>query len=85
MPALQLSKEVENKIREFPDVDWSKVAEEAIISKSFELRLSRSKELQKALLNALASKSKLTEKGAIELANKIDEGISKELKEKGLL
>ncbi len=85
MPTLQLSKEVENKIREFPEVDWSKVAEEAIISKSFELRLSRSKELQKALLNALASKSKLTEKDAIELANKIDEGISKELKEKGLL
>lgn len=85
MPTLQLSKEVENKIREFPEVDWSKVAEEAIISKSFELRLSRSKELQKALLNALASKSKLTEKGAIELTNKIDEGISKELREKGLL
>lgn len=85
MPALQLSKEVEKKIREFPEVDWSKVAEEAIISKSFELRLSRSKELQKALLNALASKSKLAEKGAIELANKIDEGISKELKEKGIL
>lgn len=85
MPTLQLSKEVENKIREFPEVDWSKVAEEAIVSKSFELRLSRSKELQKALLEALASKSKLTEKDAIELANKIDEGISKELKEKGIL
>jgi len=85
MHTLQLSKEVENKIREFPEVDWSKVAEEAIISKSFELRLSRSKGLQKALLNSLASKSKLTEKDAIELANKIDEGISKELKEKGLL
>ena len=85
MPTLQLSKEVENKIREFPEVDWSKVAEEAIISKSFEIRFSRSKELQKALLNALASKSKLPEKDAIELANKIDEGISEELKEKGLL
>jgi len=84
MSILQLSKELENKIREFPEVDWSKVAEEAIKAKAFELRLSRSKELQKALLEALASKSKLTEKDALELGKKVSNGISKELEEKGI-
>lgn len=82
---LQLSKELEEKIKEFPEVDWSTVAEEAIKAKTFELRLSRSKELQKALLESLASKSKLTEKDALGLSKKVDEGISKELKEKGLI
>ena len=82
---LQLSKESEEKIKEFPGVDWSNVAEEAIMAKTFELKLSRSRELQKALLEALASKSKLTEKDALELGRKVDEGISKELKEKGLI
>lgn len=82
---LQLSKELEEKIREFPEVDWSNVAEEAIKAKTFELKLSRSRELQRALLEALASKSKLTEKDALELGRKVDEGISKELKEKGLI
>jgi len=82
---LQLSKELEEKIREFPEVDWSNVAEEAIKAKTFELKLSRSKGLQKALLEALASKSKLTEKDALELGRKVNEGISKELKEKGLI
>ena len=85
MPILQLSKELENKIREFPEVDWSKVAEEAIKAKAFELRLSRSKELQKALLEALASKSKLTEKDALELGKKVSNGISKELEGKGIV
>lgn len=85
MPTLQLTKKVDAKIKEFPQVDWSKVAEEAIEAKAFELRLSRTKELQKALLEALASKSKLTEKGALELGRKVGEGISNELKEKGLI
>ncbi len=70
---------------EFPEVDWREVAEEAIKIKAFELRLSRSKKLQKALLEALASKSKLTERDALELGSKVNEGISKELKEKGLI
>ena len=85
MPILQLSKKLEDKMREFPEVDWSKIAEEAIEARAFELRLSRSKELQKALLIALSSKSKLTEKDALELGNKVNEGISKELEKKGLI
>ena len=85
MPILKLSKELENKIKEFPGVDWTEVAEEAIKAKAFELRLSRSKELQKALLEALASKSKLTEKDALELGKKVSNGISKELEEKGIV
>jgi len=85
MRLLQLPKELEDKMMEFPEVDWSKVAEEAIEARAFELKLSRSKELQRALIEALASKSKLTEKDALELGSKVNEGISRELKEKGLL
>ena len=85
MASLQLSKELENKMREFPEVDWLKVTEEAIKAKTFELKLARSKELQRALMESLASKSKLTEKDALELGNKINEGISKELEENGLI
>ena len=85
MKSLQLSKELEDKIKEFPEVDWSKVAEEAIKARAFELRLSRSKELQRALLEALASKSKLTEKDALELGMKVNEGVSNELKERRLM
>ncbi len=85
MTSLQLSKELEKNMKEFPEVDWLNVAEEAIRAKAFEIRLRRSKELQRALLEALASKSKLTEKDAVELGIKINEGLSKELKEKGLI
>lgn len=85
MVSLQLSKELENNIKEFPEIDWLKVAEEAIKAKAFEIRLARSKELQKALLEALASKSKLTEKDASGLGLKASEGLSKELKGKGLI
>ena len=84
MSLLQISKELENKMKEFPEVDWSKVTEEAINAKSFELRLSRSKELQRALIKSLASKSKFTEKDALEFGNKVNKGISKELEERGL-
>lgn len=85
MAPLQLSKELEKKMMEFPDVDWSKVTEEAISAKAFELKLSRSKELQRALIESLASKSKLTEKSALDLGNKVSSGISKELEEAGLI
>ena len=85
MTSLQLSKELEDNMKEFPEVDWSKVAEEAIKVKAFEVRLSRSKELQRMLLEVLASKSKLTQKAALEIARKVDDGLSRELKEKGLI
>ena len=89
MAELQLSKESEDEIKEFPKVDWSKVAEEAIKARAFELRLSRSKELQKALLEAISSKSKLSEeeadKFAVELGRKIKKGRFAELKKMGLV
>lgn len=85
MASLQLSKELEKNMDEFPEVDWSKVAEEAIRVKAFEIKLTKSKELQKALLEALASKSKLTEKEASDLGFKVSEGFSKELKENDLI
>ncbi len=85
MTLLELSNELKTKMMEFPEVDWSKVAEEAITAKAFELRLSKSKELQKAVLNSLALKSRLTENDAKVLADKIESGISVELNEKGIL
>ena len=85
MSLLQVSKELENKMKEFPEVDWSKVTEEAINAKAFELKLSRSKELQRALIESLASKSKLTERDALDFGNRVNEGISKELEERDLI
>ena len=85
MAELQLSKESEDKIKEFPEVDWTKVAEEAIKAKAFELSLNSSKKLRLSILKLLASKSKLTEKDALELGNKVNEGIAKRLKEEGLI
>ena len=85
MAELQLSKESEDEIKEFPKVDWSKVAEEAIKAKAFELSLNSSKKLRLSILKLLASKSKLTEKDALELGNKVNEGIAKRLKEEGLI
>jgi len=85
MPSLELSEELENKMREFPEVDWPEVAEESIKAKAFELSLNSSKKIRLSILKLLASKSKLTEKDALELGNKVNEGIAKRLKEEGLI
>ncbi len=65
--------------------DWQKIALEAIISRAFELRLEKSRKLQRAIFEMLASKSKLTRKDALELGSKLNEGLLKELKERKLL
>jgi len=65
--------------------DWKKIALEAIASRAFELRLEKSKKLQRAIFEMLASKSKLTRKDALELGSKLNEGLLKELKERRLL
>jgi len=47
--------------------------------------LKKSKELQRFILESLSAKSKLTLEDAIELGNKVKEGMLEETKEKGLI
>lgn len=77
---IPLSEELKQDIEEFPEVDWVAIVREALIAKAFALQLSKSKALQKAVFKTLIAKSKLTEKDAKELANKVNEGMFRELK-----
>lgn len=81
---VEVPDKLEREMEELPE-NWSEIALEAIKLKIFESHLSKSKELQRAVLEALASKSKLTEKDALELGRKVNEGMLKQLKEKGLV
>lgn len=74
MPA-ELKEEIEES-----GLDLSKLAKEIIIAKIFEIQLSKSKSLQRALFEALIIKSKLSEEEAIELADKINQGMLKDIK-----
>lgn len=85
---IEVGGELEEEIKEFP-VDWSKIALEAIKSKAFELKLERSAELRKAFVEAIASKSKLSEreadKLAVELGRKMKKGRFEKLKKTGMV
>lgn len=80
---------LKHKMAEFPEVDWSELERVAIETKLFELQLSRSAEMRRILVEAISSKSKLSEedadKFAIELGRKIKKGRFKELKKAGLV
>lgn len=80
---LKIPEEFEEKIKEFPEMEGMIV--EFIKLKIFELELKKSKELQRFILDSLSAKSKLTLEDAIELGNKVKEGMLEELKEKGLI
>jgi len=80
---LSVPDELKKEMEDFSE-NWSDIALEAIKLKVFESHLSRSKEMQRAVLESLASKSKLTEKDALELGRKVNEGMLKQLKDKGL-
>lgn len=77
--------EMKKGMDELPDINWSAVCREAIRARMLEMSLLRSRELRMTLLRLLASKSKLTEKDAMELGEKVKEGMLKELKAKGLM
>lgn len=79
---VEIPKELELKIEELSDM--KELVKEFVKLKIFEIKLKRSRELQRFVLEALASRSKLTEKDALELGSKINEGLLKELREKGL-
>ncbi len=77
---VKIPDELERKIKVFPEVNWSELATDFFRSKVFELELRRSRELQRAMFETLASKSKLTREGALEIGKKINESMFRDLK-----
>lgn len=84
MPELRV-KVPSEVVESAPDIDWAGFAEESIRSRFFELQLTRSKEIRRALLRLLAEKSKLTEGSALELGRLIKRGRFERLKRQGLV
>jgi hypothetical protein len=64
---LSVPEELKHKMDEFPEMNWSAVARNAIEEKIFLLEK----------MNFLLSKSKLTEKDAIELGRKVNKAVAK--------
>lgn len=80
---VDISDELEKEVRELPEI--KEMLREFMRLKVFELELKRSRELQRFVLEALASKSRLSKKNALELGSKINKGMLQELKERGLV
>ena len=80
---LKIPEEFEDKIKELPGMEDMIV--DFIRLKIFEHELKKSKELQRFILESLSAKSKLSLEDAVELGNKVNEGMLEELKEKGLV
>jgi len=80
---LKIPEEFEDKIKELPGMEEMVV--DFIKLKIFEHELKKSKELQRFILESLSAKSKLTLEDAMELGNKVKEGMLEELKERGLV
>ncbi len=85
---VEIPDELEQEIREFKE-NWSQVALRAIELRVFELELKRSAELRRVFIEAIASKSKLSEeeadKFAVELGRKMKKGRFQQLKKAGLI
>lgn len=62
------------------DVDWESFLQKAVELKKFELELERSRSLQRAVLEMLASRSKLTEEQAKKLGKLVNKGLAKRYK-----
>lgn len=74
MPTITLSvpQELKHEMEESREINWSEVAREAIKTKVTQLKI----------LKAIASKSQLTEKDALELGRKINESLHRRYKDK---
>ena len=81
MPELKIKipEELEREMEELP-IDWSEIALESIKLKVFESHISKSKALQRAVIEALSSKSKLTKESALELGRKVNDALAKRYK-----
>ena len=75
MPTITLSvpSDLKQEMDKSKFINWSEVAREAI----------RERISQLAILNAIAAKSKLTEKDALEIGRKIKKSMWKKYQEKG--
>lgn len=80
---IKIPDELEREMEELP-LNWPEIALESIKLKVFESHLSRSKALQRAVLEALASKSKLTKESALELGREVNESMFRQLKREDL-
>jgi hypothetical protein len=67
---VKIPDDLRREIDRAPSVDWSKVARDAIRERSARL----------TLLKSIASKSKLTEKEALELGRKVSKGLHERYK-----
>lgn len=67
---VKIPEELERTIKEFPEVDWGKLARNAIREKAVKL----------SLLKSIASKSKLTEEDALELGREVNKGLHERYK-----
>ena len=76
MPTITLSlpDELKKQMDEFEDINWSAVAREAIKNRLSQLMLFKS----------IISKSKLTEKDALEIGKKINASLHKRFKEENI-
>lgn len=82
----EISVQIPNELKQELDesgVDVQEIVKEALTSRLFEKHLAQSKALQRAMFETLIAKSKLTEKDAQELADKVNTGMLKELKKHG--
>ena len=72
MPTLTLAvpEDLKKEMDSLPELNWSEVARKAIAKKLEEYKLFR----------AIVSKSKLTEKGALELGRKVNKSLHKRYK-----
>ena len=71
---LSLADDLKEQMEEFEDINWSAVAREAIKNKLSQLILFKS----------IVSKSKLTEKDALELGKKINASLHERYKKEGI-
>ncbi|ODS40339.1 hypothetical protein BEH94_05415 [Candidatus Altiarchaeales archaeon WOR_SM1_SCG] len=82
---ISVPEDIKYRMEQFPGINWSGVFKEVIAAKTFEEEFKKSRKMQRAVLEGLASRSKLTGKDALELGKKINRGMAEELKEKGLV
>lgn len=78
---IKIPDEFVGRMKELPKIEEMVI--EFMKLKIFEHELEKSKELQRFILESLSAKSKLTLEEAMELGNKVKEGMLEELEEKG--
>ena len=66
---LMLSDQLQEQMKKHKEIRWSEVVRKAIQKKIEDLEL----------LDALTAKSKLTQKGALEISKKVDTSVAKKL------